>query len=152
MSIIRLKRELIELQKNPPTNCSAGPVNDDLFHWKATIMGPEDSPYYNGIFQLDIHFPNNYPFRPPKCNFLTKIYHPNINSAGSICLDVLKDNWSPALTIEKLLLSICSLLTDPNPDDPLDVSIAKEYKNNIEKFMNTAKSWTEIYASGNTFN
>jgi len=148
MSTIRLKKELVALHKSPPANCSAGPVNDDIFFWKATIMGPSDSPYYNGVFELDIHFPVNYPFKPPKCNFITKIYHPNINSAGSICVDILKNNWSPALTISKVLLSICSLLNDPNPDDPLDIDIANEYKDNYQQFINTAKTWTEIYASG----
>ena len=105
--------------KDPPASCSAGPVGDDLFHWSATIMGPDDSPYSGGVFFLNIHFPSDYPFKPPKITFTTRIYHPNINSNGSICLDILKDQWSPALTISKVLLSICSLLCDPNPDDPL---------------------------------
>ncbi|OXB71524.1 UNVERIFIED_CONTAM: hypothetical protein H355_011476 [Colinus virginianus] len=108
-------QELNDLSKDPPTNCSAGPVGDDMFHWQATIMGPEDSPYSGGVFFLNIHFPSDYPFKPPKVNFTTKIYHPNINSQGAICLDILKDQWSPALTISKVLLSISSLLTDPNP-------------------------------------
>ncbi len=71
------------------------------FHWQATIMGPGDSPYYGGVFFLAIHFPTDYPFKPPKVNFTTRIYHPNINSNGSICLDILRDQWSPALTISK---------------------------------------------------
>jgi ubiquitin-conjugating enzyme E2 D/E len=88
-------------------------------------MGPEDSPYSGGVFFLNIYFPTDYPFKPPKITFATRIYHPNINSNGGICLDILKDQWSPALTISKgifliiVLLSISSLLTDPNPDDPL---------------------------------
>lgn len=82
-------------------------------------MGPPDSPYSGGVFFLLIHFPTDYPFKPPKVNFTTKIYHPNINSNGSICLDILRDQWSPALTISKVLLSICSMLTDPNPGLPL---------------------------------
>ncbi|KAK4386862.1 Ubiquitin-conjugating enzyme E2 5A [Sesamum angolense] len=96
-----------------------GPVGEDMFHWQATIMGPSDSPFSGGVFLVTIHFPPDYPFKPPKVSFKTKVYHPNINSNGSICLDILKDQWSPALTVSKVLLSICSLLTDPNPDDPL---------------------------------
>ena len=83
-----------------------GPVGDDLFHWQATIMGPEESPYTGGVFFLDIHFPADYPFKPPKVSFTTRIYHCNINSNGGICLDILKDQWSPALTISKVLLSV----------------------------------------------
>jgi ubiquitin-protein ligase len=91
-------------------------------------MGPEESPYAGGIFFLDITFPVEYPFKSPKVIFRTRIYHCNINSNGSICLDILKDKWSPALTISKVLLSICSLLTDANPDDPLVADIAKQYQ------------------------
>uniref|UniRef100_A0A0F8ALX5 Ubiquitin-conjugating enzyme E2 n=1 Tax=Larimichthys crocea TaxID=215358 RepID=A0A0F8ALX5_LARCR len=99
-----------------------------MFHWQATIMGPPDSPYQGGVFFLTIHFPTDYPFKPPKVAFTTRIYHPNINSNGSICLDILRSQWSPALTISKVLLSICSLLCDPNPDDPLVPEIARIYK------------------------
>lgn len=148
MATLRLQKELDELIKNPPTNCSAGSVDNDLFHWRASITGPELTPYYGGIFSLDIHFPSDYPFKAPKCNFTTKIYHPNINAAGSICVDILRDNWSPALTVSKILLSISSLLNDPNPNDPLEVEIADQYKNNRNLFEENAKSWTMIYAMG----
>jgi len=125
MALKRINKELQDLGKDPPANCSAGPVGEDLFHWQATIMGPDDSPYAGGVFFLNIHFPADYPFKPPKVNFTTRIYHCNINSNGGICLDILKDQWSPALTISKVLLSVCSLLTDPNPDDPLVPEIAQ---------------------------
>merc|ERR1712130_1000855 len=134
MATKRITKELQDLQKDPPSSCSAGPVGDDLFHWTATIMGPEDSPYSGGVFFLNIHFP-------------TKVYHPNINRNGSICLDILKEQWSPALTISRVLLSISSLLTDPNPDDPLDPEIAHIYKGNRQKFDATAREWTQKYAS-----
>ena len=110
-------------------------------------MGPEDSPYQGGVFFLNIQFPPDYPFQPPKVTFQTRIYHPNINSNGSICLDILKDQWSPALTISKVLLSISSLLTDPNPDDPLTPEIANIYKTNIDQYNNTAREWTQRYAT-----
>ena len=147
MSTFRLQKELEELIKNPPTNCSAGAVDNDLYHWRATIIGPEDTPYYGGVFDLDIYFPSNYPFKAPKCNFLTKIYHPNINSAGSICVDILKESWSPALSIMKVLLSISSLMNDPNPDDPLMVDIARLYKRDKERYKARARLMTLQYAA-----
>eukprot|EP00753_Platysulcus_tardus_P013458 PLAT3681.4.p2 GENE.PLAT3681.4~~PLAT3681.4.p2 ORF type:complete len:158 (+),score=39.50 PLAT3681.4:27-476(+) len=146
MALKRINKELQDLGKDPPSNCSAGPIGDDLFHWAATIIGPEDSPYAGGVFGLDVHFPPDYPFKPPKIHFTTKIYHPNINASGGICLDILKDQWSPALTTSKVLLSICSLLTDPNPDDPLVPEIATLYKTDREAYERTAREWTRSYA------
>merc|ERR1711988_1383186 len=140
MASKRINKELQDLGKDPPANCSAGPVGDDLFHWQATIMGPPDSPYQGGVFFLNINFPPDYPFKPPKVSFQTKIYHPNVNANGSICLDILNAQWSPALTTSKVILSICSLLTDPNPDDPLVPEIARIYKSDIAKYNATAAS------------
>lgn len=134
------------MSKDPPAGCSAGPVGDDLFHWQATIMGPQESVYQGGVFFLTIHFPTDYPFKPPKVSFTTRIYHPNINSNGSICLDILRSQWSPALTISKVLLSICSLLTDPNPDDPLVPEIARIYKQDRDRYNLSAREWTQKYA------
>ena len=143
----RIKKELEELEHDPPSNCSAGPSGDDIYNWDATLMGPAGSVYEGGVFQLSIIFPSNYPFKAPKIKFITRIYHPNINSAGGICLDVLKDQWSPALTISKILLSICSLLDDPNPDDPLVPDIADQYTNNRVIYDMTAREWTVKFAS-----
>ncbi|KIZ02260.1 ubiquitin-conjugating enzyme E2 D/E [Monoraphidium neglectum] len=109
-------------------------------------MGPADSPYAGGVFFINIHFPPDYPFKPPKVAFQTKVYHPNVNSQGSICLDILKDQWSPALTISKVLLSISSLLTDANPDDPLVPEIAHIFKSDRQRYEETAREWTRKYA------
>ena len=144
----RIQKELAEISLEPPCNCSAGPKGDNLFEWVSTIVGPQDSPYAGGIFFLDITFPADYPFKPPKVTFKTRIYHCNVNSQGNICLDILKDQWSPALTVSKVLLSICSLLTDANPDAPLVGNIASQYRENREEHDRTAQEWTRRYASG----
>jgi ubiquitin-conjugating enzyme E2 D/E len=110
------------------------------------IVGPSDSPYAGGIFRLSIHFPTDYPFKCPNVKFLTKIYHPNISSSGVICLDILKTAWSPALTVAKVLLSICSLLTDPNPADPLMPEIAHMYTSDRPEYDRKAREYTMTYA------
>merc|ERR1712080_245891 len=143
----RIQKELGGISLDPPPNCSAGPKGDNLFEWVSTILGPPGSVYEGGVFFLDIHFSPEYPFKPPKVAFRTRIYHCNINSQGVICLDILKDNWSPALTISKVLLSICSLLTDPNPDDPLVPERAKLYKTNRKQHDRIARLWTKRYAT-----
>ncbi|XP_014681120.1 PREDICTED: ubiquitin-conjugating enzyme E2-24 kDa-like isoform X2 [Priapulus caudatus] len=143
----RIQKELAEITLDPPPNCSAGPKGDNLYEWVSTILGPPGSVYEGGVFFLDIHFSTEYPFKPPKVTFRTRIYHCNINSQGVICLDILKDNWSPALTISKVLLSICSLLTDCNPDDPLVGSIATQYVNQREEHDRIARLWTKRYAT-----
>jgi len=148
MALKRIQRELASMSKDPPPNCSAGPEGDDPFKWVAIITGPSDSPYAGGVFFLDVHFPQNYPFKPPKVEFKTQIYHCNVSQNGAICLDILKNSWSPALTIGKVLLSISSLLTDANSDDPLVPEIAFLYKKNRTRHDQKAKEWTDKYALG----
>ena len=147
MALKRINKELQGLCRDPPSNCSAGPLNGDTFHWTATIIGPEDTPYAGGVYSLNIHFPTDYPFKPPKIRFTTRIYHCNISNTGGICLDILKDKWSPALTISKVLLSISSLLTDANPDDPLVPDIAKLLKTNKSLHDQNAREYTLKYAT-----
>ena len=117
-----------------------------MFLKTETVTGPDDSPYQGGLFFLDVHFPVDYPFKAPRVTFTTKVYHPNINRSGVICLDILKDQWSPALTLSRVLLSISSLLTDPNPSDPLDPEVANVLRTDKRKFEETAREWTRMYA------
>jgi ubiquitin-conjugating enzyme E2 D/E len=148
-SIKRINQEMKDLLENPVSNCSAGPINEsDITHWKATIFGPEGTPYHGGIFYLDIKFSPEHPFKPPKIIFTTPIYHCNINRSGGICLDILKDSgWSPALTISKVLLSLCSLLSDANPNDPLVPEIAELYTKMREVHDANAREFTLKHAN-----
>ncbi|KAK9728809.1 Ubiquitin-conjugating enzyme E2 1 [Basidiobolus ranarum] len=146
--IHRIKKEILDCQTDTEARCQLNLVNDSLRHFKARISGPTNTPYEGGIFQLDILIPDSYPFEPPKVQFDTNIYHPNISSqTGVICLDILKDMWTPALTIKTAILSIQALLCSPEPNDPQDALVAQQLLNNPEEFTQTAKFWTEVYAS-----
>lgn len=149
-TIRRIRKELEKITEDPPSNCSAGPVDDrDITRWSATIFGPTETPFEGGVFRLDIQFPKNYPFSAPIIQFKTKVFHPNISPEGSICLDILKpSHWSAALTVSKVLLSICSLLSDPNPDDPLWSEPARMYERNRDQYDATVREWVTRYAQG----
>ncbi|MDD0974361.1 ubiquitin-conjugating enzyme E2 [Pseudomonas sp. TNT2022 ID681] len=134
------------MSKNPPENISAGPVGDDFFHWHAAIMGPQYSPYEGGVFHLAIHFPEDYPAQPFTLRFKTAIYHPNVSSDGALALDILGENWSPALTVAKVLLSISALLVEPNPDQPMAAAIAAQYRQQPAQFDKVAREWTDQHA------
>ena len=144
----RIQKELTEFNKEEPEGFTAGPVDDsDMFKWEASLVGPENSPYEGGTFQLSMEFPKDFPFKPPKVEFTTKVYHPNVKSTGTICLDILKDAWSPDISVSKILLAIQNLLINPNIDHPLEPEIAKQYTDDRAKYDETAKEWTEKYAS-----
>ena len=147
MALKRIQKELIDLGEDAPPNCTAGPIDEnDLFTWEGTIIGPENSPYAGGKFSICIRFPSDYPFKPPKCTFTTKIYHCNISPHGRLRLDILHDQWTPNLTIYRVLLSIISLMADPNPDDPLVADFAQLHKINKDKYDANAREWTSMYA------
>jgi ubiquitin-conjugating enzyme E2 D len=152
VSLKRLQKEYRDILNNKDlfeNRISIGLKKDNEYlNWKATIIGADDTPYKGGIFNLEIEIGNQYPFKPPKVKFLTKIYHPNINSSGDICLDILKHNWSPALTLDKVLLSIQTLLQCPNPDDPLDSTAASLYKSDRVRYDTTVREYVLKYANG----
>ncbi|XP_065448407.1 ubiquitin-conjugating enzyme E2 T isoform X1 [Chrysemys picta bellii] len=147
----RLKRELHLLTTEPPPGIMFWQNKNRMDDLGAQILGGANTPYDKGVFNLEVVVPERYPFEPPKIRFLTPIYHPNIDSAGRICLDVLrlppKGAWRPSLNISTLLTSIQLLMSEPNPDDPLMADISSEYKYNKEVFIKNAKQWTEKHAS-----
>jgi len=148
--INRIKKELKDCAKDSETSGLEVKLVDEanLLHWKGAIKGPIGTPYEGGIFRIDIVLPSDYPFVPPKMKYDTKIWHPNISSeSGAICLDILKNEWSPALTVRTALISLQALMSAPEPDDPQDAVVAKQYKESHDEYCATAKFWTETYAS-----
>eukprot|EP01147_Barroeca_monosierra_P005536 gene5536-8918_t len=146
MAIRRLQKEMRDIQSDPIPGFWFESSDEDCFHWKAAFEGPANSPYEGGIFRLDIRIPERYPFVAPKMQFITKIFHPNVCTGGGICLVILESNWSSSLSIQKVVLSICSLLTDPNPHSPLNWTAAKLYRNHCAKYEETVSEWTKQYA------
>lgn len=134
----RLNSELTSLILDPVPGVSAFPDGDDLLSWKSTIKGPDNSYYVGMEFSLHMQFQPNYPIAPPTVKFVTPIFHPNIDMSGNICLDILKDKWSPTYTVSTILLSIQSLLETPNNDSPLNNQAAQLWDNKTE-FLSLAK-------------
>lgn len=146
-STTRITKETQRLLAEPVEGVSATPYEDNMRYFNVVIAGPVDSPYEGGVFRLELFLPQEYPMGPPKVRFLTKMYHPNIDRLGRICLDTLKDKWSPALTIRTVLISIQALLSAPNPDDPLDNTVADHWKTNEKEAVEKAREYTQRYAT-----
>lgn len=145
----RIAKELEECRQDSHSGISLQLNSEnDLTHLTGVFKGPPGTPYEGGNFQVNIDVPNEYPFKPPQMKFITKIYHPNISSVtGAICLDILKDAWTPILTLKSSLISLQSLLQSPEPNDPQDAEVAKHYLSDRNGFNDTAAYWTKIYAS-----
>lgn len=146
----RLKRELGKIQSHPPQGICLYYKEDSTNMLEAKIEGPPDSPYKDGVFTLELTISKKYPFIPPAIRFKTRIYHPNIDDAGRICLDLIKmppsGNWRPTIGLEGLLIAIRTLIEEPNVDDPLMVDIANQYKNDPDEFKKKAEEYTRRYA------
>ena len=109
-------------------------VGDDMYHWEAFIKGPKDSLYQGYEFKVDIKLPENYPYSPMIVKFITPIQHVNVNKNGDICMDILKDEWSSSQNIQSILISIISLMRDPNIKDPFNSDLAELYRTNEDKY------------------
>ena len=149
MALKRILKEVNDLENNPPLLFSARPMHHgDPLNWEVIVVGPYDSPYADGLFILEMTLPVDYPFKPPRVRFSTRIYHPNINSEnGSISINILHEGWSPALTIASVVESIIMMMENPNPDDPLEPEIASLYILDRKKFEETAREWTKKFAT-----
>ncbi|XP_041053615.1 ubiquitin-conjugating enzyme E2 G1a [Carcharodon carcharias] len=141
-SALLLRRQLAELNKNPVDGFSAGLIDDnDLYRWEVLIIGPPDTLYEGGVFKAHLTFPKDYPLRPPKMKFITEIWHPNVDKNGEVCISILhepgedkygyekpEERWLPIHTVETILISVISMLADPNGDSPANVDAAKEWR------------------------
>ncbi|CAI4351952.1 BBM_1a_G0010270.mRNA.1.CDS.1 [Saccharomyces cerevisiae] len=145
----RIMKEIQAVKDDPAAHITLEFVSEsDIHHLKGTFLGPPGTPYEGGKFVVDIEVPMEYPFKPPKMQFDTKVYHPNISSVtGAICLDILKNAWSPVITLKSALISLQALLQSPEPNDPQDAEVAQHYLRDRESFNKTAALWTRLYAS-----
>lgn len=147
-SSLLLSKQLRELNKNPVNGFSAGLIDDsDIYKWEVLVIGPPDTLYEGGFFKAILTFPVDYPHRPPKMKFISDIWHPNIDKNGDVCISILhepgddkygyekpEERWLPVHTVETILLSVISLLADPNFESPANVDSAKEWRENNAEF------------------
>lgn len=152
-AVKRLMAEHKQLCQNPPEGIMAGPVSEDnYFEWEALIPGPEGTCWEGGIFPTRLSFPTDYPLNPPKMKFSCDIFHPNVYKDGRVCISILhppgddplgyeqsSERWSPVQSIEKILLSVMSMLAEPNCESPADVDAAKMFRENSQEYKRTAQ-------------
>lgn len=146
----RLQRELMDLMTNAVDGVTAFPHDDNIFHWVGTIQGADSTAYEGLEFELHLRFSANYPFEPPLVTFATPCFHPNVDTQGGICLDILKENWSAVYTASQVLLSIQSLLDNPNNASPLNPTAAGMWKDPVEFRKAVRMTYASAGASGKT--
>jgi len=139
----RLMRDFKRMQTDPPEGVNGAPLDNDIMKWQAVIFGPEETAWEDGTFKLHLEFTEEYPNKAPVVKFLTKMYHPNIYADGSICLDILQNQWSPIYDISAILTSIQSLLCDPNPASPANSEAARLYQENRREYERKVKEIVE---------
>ncbi|PWN45547.1 putative UBC5-E2 ubiquitin-conjugating enzyme [Ceraceosorus guamensis] len=144
----RLTKELADLQATPLDGIEVIPNEANIYKWTAKVAGPAASPYAGGTFLIELEFPVEYPFKSPRLKFATRVFHPNVDEDGNLCVGLLKSEaWKPSTKASTVLLSIQQLLAEPNPDDALVASIAELYNTDRAKFNKTAQEYTKKHAT-----
>ena len=157
----RIQKELAAFLADPPPGCSVLQMGDDLSRWQVQVEGPPESSFEGGNFTLLVTFPPDYPFKPPKVKFETRIFHPNINQSGDICLDTLASQWAPSFSMAQVndliffliisvqvMLSIIQLLADPNPSDPINPEAARMLPQYPEDYHRMVRSMIDEQEGG----
>jgi ubiquitin-conjugating enzyme E2 A len=139
----RLLRDFKNMQSENSQQFTASPDPDNIMKWTAVIFGPDQTDWEDGVFKLTMVFPENYPHSPPEVRFTTAVFHPNVYKSGAICLDILQRNWTPANDVSSILISIQSLLTDPNPASPANGEAARLYTENRPEYVRRVKQCVE---------
>ncbi|PKA66069.1 Ubiquitin-conjugating enzyme E2 2 [Apostasia shenzhenica] len=139
----RLMRDFKRLQQDPPAGISGAPHDNNIMFWNAVIFGPDDTPWDGGTFKLTLQFTEDYPNKPPTVRFVSRMFHPNIYADGSICLDILQNQWSPIYDVAAILTSIQSLLCDPNPNSPANSEAARLFSENKREYNRRVRSVVE---------
>lgn len=139
----RLQSELMGLMTKADAGISAFPDGDNIFNWVGTIEGAAGTVYEGLTYKLSLAFPNDYPFKAPTVKFETPCFHPNVDQFGNICLDILKEKWSSVYDVRAVLLSIQSLLGEPNNASPLNAQAAQLWDNQDEYQKTLRKRYGE---------
>ena len=147
MYAVRVNKELKDLRKEPLEGIHLEVNESDLKKWKGTILGPEGTPYHGYELRVKITLKDNYPLEAPSVSFEHPVYHPNVGGSGNICLDILQNQWAPTLTLGKVMLSLSSLLSDPNPSSPLNSQAANFYRSNRQQYDEEVKKMCEKHCT-----
>ena len=139
----RLLKDLSAISKYEDESIFARPLEDDIFTWVAIITGPQNTPYEGGTFSLILCFDDEYPSHPPEVSFLSEMFHPNIYPNGDLCLDIIKNKWSPSYDVLSILLSVQSLLNDPNNESPANPQAAKMHDTDPEEYTQRVRTTVE---------
>ncbi|KAL3318516.1 Ubiquitin-conjugating enzyme E2 A [Cichlidogyrus casuarinus] len=131
------------MQEDPPPGIMGAPLDTNIMIWNAIIFGPKETPFEDGIFRLRLEFSEEYPNKPPRVQFKCNIFHPNVYTDGSICLDILSTNWSPTYDVLAILTSIQSLLNEPNPNSPANSVAGELYTKNRREYNKRVKDCVE---------
>uniref|UniRef100_A0A7I4YA74 E2 ubiquitin-conjugating enzyme n=1 Tax=Haemonchus contortus TaxID=6289 RepID=A0A7I4YA74_HAECO len=147
----RLQKELSDLKSCGVKAYESVEYNEsNLLHWTVLLV-PDKEPYNKGAFKVNIDFPADYPFKPPKITLATKIYHPNIDDKGQVCLPIVDpNNWKPATRTEQVMMALLALIQEPEPDHPLRADLAEEFSKDRKKFNKTAEEFTKKHAEKRT--
>ena len=154
MATRRLMGEYKQITTNPPEGMTAGPINEEnMFEWECVIVGASETLYEGGCFHAILSFPQDYPLNPPIMRFTTELWHPNIYKDGKVCISILHapgedaygyersdERWSPVHSVEKILLSVMSMLAEPNDESPANVDAAKMWRDDRDQFIGIVKN------------